>query len=215
MNKRRSFTGTILMAAAVILLLAGIAAAAGLFDQEEELRPLGLEDVPEEFIPVYEEAAEAYDIPWELLAAVHRVETIFSTMDPLESPVGAEGHLQFMPCTWTGWGHPTCEDELGEGNIPEQEKMDPDVIAQYGGYGVDASGNGTADPYNLEDAVHSAANYLAGSGAAEGRYEDAIYDYNRASWYVEDVMHYFRTFEAGYTAVEFDEVAVEPVDIDS
>ena len=53
--------------------------------------------IPAEYIPVYMEAAEAYDIPWTLLAAHHRVETRFSSMDSLVSPVGAEGHLQVRP----------------------------------------------------------------------------------------------------------------------
>ena len=51
----------------------------------------------------------------------HRVETKFSTMDPLLSPVGAEGHMQFMPCTFVGWAHPSCSG-LGKGNIPEKIK---------------------------------------------------------------------------------------------
>ena len=32
-------------------------------------------------------------------------------------------------------------------------------------YGVDADGDGVADPYDVEDAIHSAANYLRASGA--------------------------------------------------
>ncbi len=48
--------------------------------------------IPEEYIPIYKAAAEEYGIPWTLLAAHHRIETRFSTMDPLLSPAGAEGH---------------------------------------------------------------------------------------------------------------------------
>ncbi|WP_425429445.1 hypothetical protein [Domibacillus antri] len=54
-------------------------------------------DIPEEFIPIYKAAAEEYGVPWELLAAHHRVETKFSTMDPMISPVGAEGPMQVRP----------------------------------------------------------------------------------------------------------------------
>ena len=61
--------------------------------------------IPEQYIPVYQEAAETYGIPWTLFAAHHRIETRFSTMDPLLSPVGAEGHMQFMPCTFVGWSY--------------------------------------------------------------------------------------------------------------
>ena len=95
--------------------------------------------IPEDYIPIYKAAAEEYSIPWTLLAAHHRIETRFSTMDPLLSPAGAEGHMQFMPCTFVGWGYPGCGG-LGKGNIPEKDKTDPAVIEQYGGYGVDANG---------------------------------------------------------------------------
>ncbi len=152
---------------------------------------------PEENIALYQEAAERYDIPWTLLAAHHRIETKFSTMDPLLSPVGAEGHMQFMPCTFVGWSHPTCSGQ-GQGKIPEADKTNPQVIAKYGGYGVDANGDGLADPYDLADALYSAANYLAQNGAAEGDLEQAIYRYNHSDEYVEDILHYYGRFEEQY-----------------
>ena len=150
--------------------------------------------IPEEYIQVYKDAAEAYGIPWTLLAAHHRIETRFSTMDPLLSPVGAEGHMQFMPCTFVGWGYPGCSG-LGKGEIPEEDKTNPEIIKQYGGYGVDANGDGIADPYDIEDAMYSAAKYLAKSGAADGEYEKAIFDYNRSEKYVQDVLYFFNEFE--------------------
>lgn len=150
--------------------------------------------IPEEYIQVYKDAAEAYGIPWTLLAAHHRIETRFSTMDPLLSPVGAEGHMQFMPCTFVGWGYPGCSG-LGKGEIPEEDKTNPEIIKQYGGYGVDANGDGIADPYDIEDAMYSAAKYLARSGAADGEYEKAIFDYNRSEKYVQDVLYFFNEFE--------------------
>jgi len=54
-------------------------------------------------------------------------------------------------------------------------------------YGVDGDGDGEADPYNARDAIHSAANYLSASGAPVEWY-DAIFAYNRADWYVQDVL---------------------------
>lgn len=151
--------------------------------------------IPEDYIPLYKEAAETYGIPWTLLAAHHRIETRFSTMDPLLSPVGAEGHMQFMPCTFVGWSYPGCGG-LGKGEIPEEDKLNPIIIEKYGGYGVDANGDGIADPYDLEDALYSAANYLAKSGAADGNFEKAIFNYNHSEKYVKDVLAYFNEFEA-------------------
>ncbi|KKB38849.1 lytic transglycosylase domain-containing protein [Bacillus thermotolerans] len=149
--------------------------------------------VPREYIPIYQAAEREYGVPWELLAAHHRVETKFSTMDPMVSPVGAEGHLQFMPCTFVGWSHPTCSG-LGKGDIPEEEKTDPNVIRKYGGYGIDANGDGKADPYDIEDAVFSAASYLRENGAADGDLETAVYAYNHSREYVEDVLQYYEEY---------------------
>lgn len=151
--------------------------------------------IPAEYIPIYVSAGERYNVPWTLLAAHHRVETRFSSMKTLVSPVGAEGHMQFMPCTFVGWSHPTCSD-LGGGNIPEKDKTNPEVIKKYGGYGVDANGDGVADPFNLEDAVYSAANYLSQSGASKGQLKKAIFNYNHSEDYVDDILYYYHQYEA-------------------
>ncbi|HEX4930355.1 MAG TPA: lytic murein transglycosylase [Gaiellaceae bacterium] len=71
-------------------------------------------------------------------------------------------------------------------------------------WGVDASGDGIADPWNAEDAVHAAARYLA---AAEGRTDisRAIFAYNHAQWYVDDVLQLAALFGGGGDAdVVFD-----------
>ncbi|KAA0564773.1 hypothetical protein F0342_10345 [Bacillus sp. CH30_1T] len=157
------------------------------------LSSFGKEEVPPEYIPIYKAAEEEYGVPWYLLAAHHRVETKFSTMKTLVSPVGAEGHMQFMPCTFVGWSHPSCSG-LGKGNIPQNQKTDPNVIEKYGGYGVDANGDGIADPFQIEDAVFSAANYLERNGAADGKIEQAVFAYNHSDKYVEDVLYYADRF---------------------
>jgi Transglycosylase SLT domain len=55
------------------------------------------------------------------------------------------------------------------------------------GYGVDANGDGVRDPYDPEDAIFAAANYLSASGMPEDTY-NAIFAYNHADWYVADVL---------------------------
>lgn len=137
------------------------------------LLPPGAFDAP--FLPVsersYEElqalwarAGAAYGIPWQVLAAINKIETNFGrNMGP--SSAGAVGWMQFMPDTWLRWG-------------------------------LDASGDGIADPWNAEDAVHAAARYLA---AADGRTDisRAIFAYNHAQWYVDDVLQLAALFGGG------------------
>lgn len=71
-----------------------------------EISNFGLNEIPSQYIPIYKAAQEKYGVPWNLLAAEHRVETRFSTLQNLVSPVGAVGGLQFMPLTWIGWSYP-------------------------------------------------------------------------------------------------------------
>jgi len=63
-------------------------------------------------------------------------------------------------------------------------------------WGVDADGNGVADPWNPYDAVYAAARYLAASGGTTD-ISRAIFSYNHASWYVQDVLRIAQTFSQG------------------
>ena len=109
----------------------------------------------EELQALWLQAGAAYGIPWQVLAAINKIESNFGrNMGP--SSAGAVGWMQFMPDTWLRWG-------------------------------TDGNRDGLADPWNPEDAIPSAARYLA---AAEGRTDisRAIFAYNHAQWYVDDVL---------------------------
>jgi murein DD-endopeptidase MepM/ murein hydrolase activator NlpD len=109
----------------------------------------------EQLLGVWKGAGEAYNVPWNVLAAINKIESNFGrNMGP--SSAGAIGWMQFMPSTWLRWG-------------------------------TDANGDGIADPWNPVDAVYSAARYLAASGAP-GDLRRAVFAYNHASWYVDDVL---------------------------
>lgn len=60
--------------------------------------------IPNEYIPIYQEAGEKYNVEWFLLAAIHKTETNFSTLPSMVSSAGAIGHMQFMPLTWEAYG---------------------------------------------------------------------------------------------------------------
>jgi hypothetical protein len=54
-------------------------------------------------------------------------------------------------------------------------------------WGVDGNGDGVKDIFNAADAIYSAANYLHDSGAP-GDWWKAVFAYNHADWYVEEVL---------------------------
>jgi cell wall-associated NlpC family hydrolase len=104
---------------------------------------------------IWQAAGNTYGIPWEVLAAINKVETNFGqNLGP--SSAGAVGWMQFMPSTWARWG-------------------------------LDANGDGIADPDNPTDAIFSAARYLAGCG---GQFDiaAAVHCYNHSNAYVRDVL---------------------------
>ncbi len=59
--------------------------------------------VPPFLLPIYQAAGTAYDIPWQVLAAVNEVETDYGR-DLSVSSAGAEGWMQFLPSSWARYG---------------------------------------------------------------------------------------------------------------
>jgi murein DD-endopeptidase MepM/ murein hydrolase activator NlpD len=65
-------------------------------------------------------------------------------------------------------------------------------------WGVDANGDGIADPWNPTDAVFAAARYLAAAGGTSDLYR-GVYAYNHADWYVNEVLSLADVYGADQT----------------
>ena len=63
------------------------------------------------------------------------------------------------------------------------------IPSSWAAYGVDANEDGRKDPYNPVDAICAAARYLNAAGASEDL-RRAIFAYNHADWYVDEVLLY-------------------------
>jgi murein DD-endopeptidase MepM/ murein hydrolase activator NlpD len=113
---------------------------------------------------LWHSAGAAYGVPWQVLAAINKVESNFGqNMGP--SSAGAIGWMQFMPDTWLRWG-------------------------------LDANADGVADPWNAADAIYAAARYLAASGG-QSDIAQAVFSYNHADWYVNEVLQLANTYGQG------------------
>ena len=168
-----------------------------------DMSNLAANEIPAQFIQFYQDAGEKYGVNWLLLASIHKQETNFSSNKTVSS-AGAVGSMQFMDCTFVGWSYPSCSG-LGNGKIPSSVLTSPSQIAKYGGYGVDANGDGKADPWDDEDAIHSAANYVSANlkGATEQeKIKHAIWQYNHSDAYVAEVFERFELYTDGYVAVK-------------
>src|SRR5215207_3009445 len=63
------------------------------------------------------------------------------------------------------------------------------IPSTWDAYGVDANDDKRKDPYNPVDAICAAARYLRAAGGAEDL-RTAIFAYNHADWYVDEVLLY-------------------------
>jgi hypothetical protein len=116
---------------------------------------------PDSYIELFKDSAARYcpGLSWTVLAAIGQIESADGqNMGP--STAGALGPMQFLPSTWQLWG-------------------------------IDGFGQtGQPDIMNPFDAVPSAARLLCADGAAGGGLglRAAIFDYNHATWYVNEVL---------------------------
>ena len=63
----------------------------------------------DELVAHYQAAEAAYGVPWEILAAIHLVETRMGRLRGV-STAGAAGPMQFIPATWARFGEGDIED---------------------------------------------------------------------------------------------------------
>lgn len=63
-----------------------------------------IQHAPPSLLAVYQAAGKKYDIPWTVLAAIHKEETDFDCTGQDVSSAGALGPMQFMPSTFAIYG---------------------------------------------------------------------------------------------------------------
>jgi hypothetical protein len=99
--------------------------------------------IPPFLLAIYQSAATAYGVPWQILAAVNEVETDYGTnLDT--SSAGAIGWMQFLPSTWKRYG----VDAAASGSRDPYNAADAVfAAARY----LDAAGAG----HNLPGAIYA------------------------------------------------------------
>ncbi len=114
--------------------------------------------VPAVLVPIYQRAATAYGLGPQGAG-------VLAAINGIETAFGT--NLNVSSAGAVGWMQ----------FMPET----------WAGYGVDANGDGVADPFNPEDAIFAAASYLRAAGAPTDWYT-AVFAYNHADWYVAEVL---------------------------
>jgi membrane-bound lytic murein transglycosylase B len=114
--------------------------------------------VPQQLVPIYQRASAQYGLGSQGAAVLAGINAVETAFGTNLGPSSAGAE---------GW-----------------MQFMPSTWAEWA---VDANGDGVADPDNPEDAIFSAARYLAAAGMPADTY-GAIYAYNHADWYVSEVL---------------------------
>ncbi len=158
----------------VALIMAAAAALASVFGwmsgdavtvEPSQRTETAVGDIPPAYLAAYQDAGDRYGIAWQVIAAIGYVE---SRHDGYGST--STGCIE---------GPPT---RYGTAKGPMQF-----LDSTWASYAVDGNGDGRKDVCDYRDAVPAAAVYLRASGAP-AEYRAAIYNYNRAGWYVDMVL---------------------------
>ena len=191
-RRRRAAIATLAMGPALFMALVLLVFAAGGSDpQLVEPSAAALSDIPAEFLALYQQAAQAEQVDWAVLAGIGKVEcdhgrSQLAGCNPrgTVNVAGARGPMQFLGSTW----------RAGEG------QFDPDVAGaavpggqENQGYATDGNSNGVADPWEPADAIHAAARLLRHNGAPTN-YDTAIWAYNHSDAYRAQVLTWAQSY---------------------
>ncbi|MEV0165455.1 transglycosylase protein with SLT domain [Nonomuraea fuscirosea] len=164
--------------------------------QVEEASDSASSDIPAAYLELYKDYGKRIGVQWNILAAVGKRETDHGRSDLPgvkngTNSAGAAGPMQFLISTWGG-----------KARVPMSSK--------FTGYASDGDGDGVGDVYNPADAILGAARMLKRNGAPEN-VRQALFVYNRAWWYVDQVEEIARKY-AKSGAVEVPPQASEECD---
>jgi cell wall-associated NlpC family hydrolase len=151
-----------------LLIAAGVSGAiSAVFGGGSQPSQSALDDIPSGYLALYRAAAGVCPgLDWSILAAIGKIETDHgrSTLPGVSSGAnafGAGGPMQFLQGTFDS------------------------VVSRHP---LPAGGASPPSRYDPHDAIYAAAFYLCDNGAGRGDLHSAIFAYNHAEWYVQEVL---------------------------
>jgi cell wall-associated NlpC family hydrolase len=143
--------------------------------------------IPSNYLKWFQRVGLQYNVPWTVLAGIGKVEsndgrTTLPGVTSASNAFGAAGPMQI------GIGSASSNSWGGAPVHPASE-----VVS---GVATDEDGDGTASVYDTADAIGGAAKYLVAHGVQQN-VAAAIFAYNHADWYVQEVLSWASTYAAG------------------
>ena len=145
--------------------------------------------IPSDYLKWFQRVGLQYNVPWTILAGIGKVEsddgrTTLSgvTAASVSNAFGAAGPMQIgiKGASGNSWG-----------GAPIHKAS---VVVT--GVATDEDGDGTASVYDPADAIAGAAKYLVAHGVQQNA-ATAVFAYNHADWYVQEVLNWASTYAAG------------------
>ena len=145
--------------------------------------------IPNTYLKWFQKAGLQFNVPWTILAGIGKVESDDGrttlpgvTQASVSNAFGAAGPMQIgiKGASGNAWGglpvHPASQ--------------------AVNGVATDEDGDGVASVYEPADAIAGAAKYLVAHGVQQDP-TAAIFAYNHADWYVQEVLSWASTYAAG------------------
>lgn len=143
--------------------------------------------IPSNYLMWFQKVGRQYNVPWTILAGIGKVEsddgrTTLPGVTSGQNGFGAAGPMQIgiQGASGNTWG--------GAPRHPASQVVN--------GVATDENGDGIASVYEVPDAIAGAAKYLIAHGVQQNP-ASAIFAYNHANWYVQEVLTWASTYAAG------------------
>lgn len=143
--------------------------------------------IPANYLKWFQKVGLQYNVPWPILAGIGKVEsndgrTSLPGVTSGQNGFGAAGPMQIgiEGASGNTWGGAPVHAASQVVN----------------GVATDENGDGVASVYEVSDAIAGAAKYLVAHGVQQNP-AAAIFAYNHASWYVQEVLTWASDYSAG------------------
>jgi cell wall-associated NlpC family hydrolase len=145
--------------------------------------------IPSDYLKWFQRVGLQYNVPWTILAGIGKVESDDGrtklpgvTQATVSNSFGAAGPMQIgiKGASGNSWG----------GTAVHKASV---VVS---GVATDEDGDGIASVYDPADAIAGAAKYLVAHGVQQNA-AAAVFAYNHADWYVQEVLNWASTYAAG------------------
>ncbi len=143
--------------------------------------------IPSNYLKWFQKVGLQYNVPWTILAGIGKVEsddgrTTLPGVTSGSNAFGAAGPMQIgiSGASSNSWG-----------GLPVHK-----ASVMVAGVATDEDGDGIDSVYDPADAIAGAAKYLVAHGVQQNA-ASAIFAYNHADWYVQEVLNWASTYATG------------------